>query len=453
MQRAADGRCDIVFEAEAHGDVTCDKGVVEALGGIRYRLTGIPAGGPYMLTLADAESAATLENVYVGDVWLLAGQSNMEGAGLRRAEDVAYDLHPDRSVRAYYLDDRWDAARSQLHHQWLNTDDGVREKYLRINEGFIRLYGSFEHEAASGVGPGHYIALRMRELTRVPQGVIPCAMGGTGMNDWTPEDKTPASLYLSMIRRARDCGGNIRGVFWYQGEGETSPDGIKGFNDNMRRFIGAIRRDLGESIPFVQAQIGHTTLPQCANLDAEEGWQSIRELQRLLPAVIPNVSTVSTANAYLQDLIHIDAQSQEELGRTMAEEMHRLVTGEGVKLPELSAVRIEPHPVKRGFFRIVMTYDNVIGELVSAGRPYGFSITLDDERPYDFPYRYIDNIVLEGDSVAIAVENSYVDPSRVSLWYGAGFACVCNITDRAGRSLKAFGPLKLADMTDTNSIK
>src|ERR1700728_1538879 len=43
----------------------------------------IPAGGPYRLELRVAGSAhsRTVEDVLVGDLWVLGGQSNMEGCG------------------------------------------------------------------------------------------------------------------------------------------------------------------------------------------------------------------------------------------------------------------------------------------------------------------------------------------------------------------------------------
>ncbi len=47
------------------------------------QLADIPAGGPYRLELRvqGAENALIVNNILVGDLWLLAGQSNMEGHG------------------------------------------------------------------------------------------------------------------------------------------------------------------------------------------------------------------------------------------------------------------------------------------------------------------------------------------------------------------------------------
>lgn len=46
-------------------------------------LKGLPAGGPYRLEFraAGGKDPAAVANVLVGDLWVLAGQSNMEGVG------------------------------------------------------------------------------------------------------------------------------------------------------------------------------------------------------------------------------------------------------------------------------------------------------------------------------------------------------------------------------------
>lgn len=41
-------------------------------------LSPLPAGGPYTLTIGGGGYKKTIEGVYVGDVFVLAGQSNME---------------------------------------------------------------------------------------------------------------------------------------------------------------------------------------------------------------------------------------------------------------------------------------------------------------------------------------------------------------------------------------
>ena len=58
------------------------------IGGPRYhdgRIGRIPAGGPYKLwvnlKIGGGERAIQSDRFFVGDLWVLAGQSNMEGVG------------------------------------------------------------------------------------------------------------------------------------------------------------------------------------------------------------------------------------------------------------------------------------------------------------------------------------------------------------------------------------
>ncbi|MBR5742240.1 MAG: hypothetical protein IKX85_00450, partial [Clostridia bacterium] len=197
------------------------------------------------------------------------------------------------------------------------------------------------------------------------------------------------------------------------------------------------------ALPFVEAQIGPCSLPQTANPDSCRYWHGIKELQRKLPAWLPRTATVPTTGASLQDMIHLDAASQEELGNRMAEEMFRLITGKGAGVPALSRVETFPHPVKRGFSVVAATFRNLIGELTCAGRPYGFSVTVDDQVPWEYPNRYLSEIRLGGDRVLVTVEDDYVPLDRAYLWYGAGCGTVCTVTDGAGRALPAFGPVRI----------
>ena len=44
-------------------------------------LDGLKTGGPYQITLSVGKESITLKNILVGDVWVLAGQSNIQGYG------------------------------------------------------------------------------------------------------------------------------------------------------------------------------------------------------------------------------------------------------------------------------------------------------------------------------------------------------------------------------------
>jgi hypothetical protein len=50
-------------------------------GKFSVKLSSIPVGGPYRLRLESGKQRVEIVPFFVGDVWILAGQSNMEGVG------------------------------------------------------------------------------------------------------------------------------------------------------------------------------------------------------------------------------------------------------------------------------------------------------------------------------------------------------------------------------------
>ena len=111
MQRNDENICDIYFTSDTEiksvqvNSKFCEPKVEKQ--GERWHLTGIRVGGPYSLTLNDT----VFENIYVGDVWMLTGQSNMQGIGRM----VNTEHNDNSSVRAMYLDGHWDKANHPLH--------------------------------------------------------------------------------------------------------------------------------------------------------------------------------------------------------------------------------------------------------------------------------------------------------------------------------------------------
>ena len=444
--------CDILAEIECVGELSAsydgNSARIEREDG-SWRLTGIPAGGPYTLVITDSKGSVSFDDIYVGDVWMLAGQSNMEGAGLMTDAEYSYEKNPDESVRAFYLDDRWDTARARLSEQWKNADRAVAEKFMKIRQNSIWKEAVPKGPVKDGVGPGLFFGLRMKEYTGVPQGLITCAFGGASLADWKPGNPSPEAYYPTFVRRFKACGSHVRGIFWYQGESETSESGAARFDANMIELVAAMRRDLGdEKLPFVQVQIGSHSLPDMSESSAG-GWTVIREKQRLLGESIPCLATVPAIDCPRDDLIHLSAEGQRRIGKRGARAMAYLCGYKTFPAPEIESISIEPDPVRYFWYNILVRYRNLDGDLKAYGdNPMGFSITAGNETPYMSPYRGIANITLHGDTVSIRTELTKEQLRNVKLWYGAGLSCVCTITDGDGMPLPAFGPLKLSDRLD-----
>jgi sialate O-acetylesterase len=119
-------------ECEADGAVLATvyrgKRVVAGLSGIKAGkavsgffsgcLKGMPVGGPYDVKLTVGHEQVVVSDVLVGDVWLLGGQSNMQGCGVFPPEPLA----ADPQVRAFFMDDRWAPAVDCIHNLWDAVD-------------------------------------------------------------------------------------------------------------------------------------------------------------------------------------------------------------------------------------------------------------------------------------------------------------------------------------------
>lgn len=180
MQRGTDDRCDILLTSDTPlrtaswaGD-TSGQAALENCGEGVYRLTGIPTGGPYAVTI-DGER---FDDIYVGDMWILAGQSNMEGVGWLTPEDRAFTGRD--TVRALYMTDEWGVANHPLHELWKAVD--------KVHTDVLGP-GDPAHIVVRQVGPGLEFALQMERYFGVPQGVLCCAHGGTAMEHWDPAIK------------------------------------------------------------------------------------------------------------------------------------------------------------------------------------------------------------------------------------------------------------------------
>jgi sialate O-acetylesterase len=404
-------------------------------GKFKIKFTGIPAGGPYDITLSLRSAGGQILSQYevsdilVGDVWILGGQSNMEGVGFLK--DAA---RPDKNVRAFYMNDRWATAKDKIH----NLSEAVDPVHADLCGGTLPEASKF-----IGVGPGVAFGQNMAKLTGVPQGLLCCAHGGTTMCQWDPALKKLAgkSLYGATLRRFVKNGSNVAGVIWYQGCSDADPRNAPLYTDRMKKLVAAFRRDLGNpGLPFTMVQIARV-----CRLDvdpvAAQCWNSIQEQQRLLPKFIKMLAVVPAIDLDLDDLIHISGRDQQRLGRRLAETTRTLLKCKDALKPPIELKTIQKRIVScTGNAEIEIAFDHLEGSLKAAGKPYGFALSRSSNKPSEAIYR----TELERNIVRLRTSLSQdTEENEFFLHYGFGCNPMCNITDEADRSLPVFGPLSI----------
>ncbi len=443
LQRDNSNQCVAYFYVDVPGEVTVSIGTAAEMEGgegeRKYKLTGIFTGGPYALTVTVGEESFTYTDIYVGDVWVLAGQSNMDGAG--HTHFVAGDYTPNAQIRSYTTDGYWEVAAHDLHKNYRSKDAFIHN-YL----GEANVKAEWQVWQNRPVGPGYPMAKEMFRRTGVPQGLIPCALGGSGLCHWTPDAPKDAdpNLYGIMIRKYKECGGNARGMFWYQGCSETGPGAADVFTQNMIHLVESARRDMDRpDLAFVQVQLFEYV---CCDMAADPVWNSIREQQRTLAEKIPNMDTVATTNAVKADGIHLEGCYHEILGKNAACSMFRLCFDpyevQSVLAPQLDTITTVSFPNEWIGSVLAVKYKNLIGSLTSEGRPTGFAIST---KPDSIDMRHIFRVDLFRDTAYIRHEIPYEKLKESYLFYFYGCGTYANITDSEGRPIPGMGPIKLSD--------
>jgi sialate O-acetylesterase len=405
---------------------TCAQGQWQA------RLEKVPTGGKYTVEFRiNAKNKMTVRDVMVGDVWFLAGQSNMQGNGFMTG---APDPHP--LVHAFFMTDEWGVAREPVCFL-PEAVDPVHNPRLLTDRKAIQ---AERKKAVKGVGPGLFFGEHMVKLTGVPQGLVACAHGGTSMDQWSPalKEKGGHSLYGAMLRRFKKLGQPAAGVLWYQGESDGGAAESPVYTEKMRKLVNAVRADFGRpGLLWVMAQIGR----YFGLNNNPPHWHSIREQQRRLPEVIPGLAVVPTVDLELDDIIHIGAAGQKILGRRLARAASHRLRVPGSRAPiALARARLVP-PLRRGFpHEIEVAFTNVAGSLRAAGHPTGFILV--DAEGRDL--RGIFKTRLCGSRVRLEqVMDDHIAQQKCRLAYGYPIDAFCNIEDAEGMGLPAFGPLPI----------
>ncbi|GCE12870.1 sialate O-acetylesterase [Tengunoibacter tsumagoiensis] len=373
-------------------------------------------GGPY--TIGEAH------DVLVGDIWILAGQSNMEGVG-----DLIDVEEPSPFVHSFQSREEWAVAEEPLH--WLGESPRIVHRLI-WGQDIHSIPTPFEPRdphRTKGSGLGLTFAKERYARTGVPIGLIPCAHGGTSMSQWDPALKGEGdrSLYGATMQRVTAVGGKVTGILWYQGESDANPTDAALYADRMHVLIKAFREDLGNAdLPFYLVQLGRFT--NDGDLAGISSWNLIRTLQLTQVATLPHTGLAAAIDLELDDFIHIGVKGLKRLGKRLAD------VADGYRIPTIVSLQREGDGSL-----LRLTYQDVRGGLHAPGLPAGFSIRNAQGKDLFLIYK----ITLEGNTVLLHLGTNTLPEDSV-LWYGWGMDPYCNITDAADTAIPVVGPLSLA---------
>lgn len=222
------------------------------------------AGGPHELTFNDGDRL-TLKNILIGEVWICAGQSNMEmtmrgfmGQPVEGAAELILTAKPSVPIRSCNLS---------------------RIKSLELEEECDTRW--FEHTSegvAEASATAYFFAKRLCDVLGVPVGIINVSWGGSPIEAWMnpellrrefaeefsfahldsmtwPEEnpwKAPGVLYNGMLHSVAPY--TAKGFLWYQG-----CDNISRYEQYKRlqpAFVKMLRQEWGnDRMPFYFTQI------------------------------------------------------------------------------------------------------------------------------------------------------------------------------------------------------
>ena len=203
------------------------------------------------MTIKGRRETLTYTNVVVGEVWIAAGQSNMEYSMRRHKAFVA----PAHGVDSSQIEMRKPA-------------NPMIRVYVSARKG-QKPWAEASGESLPQVSTvGYYFAKSLQQALGVPVGIVTAALGGTRIETWTPREAYEASpVFAGEIAKSGKIDGwgtggwystfvaplvpmAVRGFLWYQGENNCGI-GDRRYAEKFKVMTGWWRNAFGaDGAPF-----------------------------------------------------------------------------------------------------------------------------------------------------------------------------------------------------------
>jgi len=268
------------------------------------------------VTVKSEQNEIRIDDVLLGEVWLAAGQSNMEKPvgdkqgqkpTFNAAQEIAAADHPE--IRFFKVGRK--KAKQPL--------DDVAGTWVRCSPETL---ASTQFSAAA-----YFFGQRLHAQLKVPVGLIDSTWGGTHIALWTPgatpddpattPHKDAAQLYNGMIAGLAPFA--LKGALWYQGETNiTDDDDPSQYTARLESMVTGWRRRWGSDFAFNYVQVAphlyhvvrhnHVIDPQAAPLMWEAQAAALR---------IPGSGMIVTTDL-VDDLKDIHPRDKKTVGVRLA---------------------------------------------------------------------------------------------------------------------------------------
>jgi sialate O-acetylesterase len=298
--------------------------------------------GPFTIEISTDKDSIAIKNIVLGDVWICAGQSNMDWP-LSKTDNYSAEQSkccPDfryRKIKKSISDHAAIALNKSNNQEWLITS--------KINHGTM-----------SGVA--YHFGQRLKTYNSNPLGILEITYPDSRIEAWlkhgnrhtNPTSKAynkPSVVFNEMIAPIKKF--PVKGIVWYQGE-SNNLDSLDSYDyrDKLSQLITEYRNIWGDDLNVIIIQLpNYESIP----IDGNANWAILRESQSTVNK-IHGVTTVTTID--LGEANNLHPTEKLTIGKRAAIAAESLL---------LDTDNLSSGPLYKGHFRrnnqITIEFDNV----------------------------------------------------------------------------------------------
>lgn len=419
-------------------------------------LSALKAGGPYPMTVISAKEKLVVNEIYVGEVWIAGGQSNMAFM-LENSDNGKDEIAKASNKNIRFVMVPYKAFEADKNRGDMNWRPATTENVSKIS------------------AVAYFFAKELQAKLNVPVGIICCYKGGSGAQTWTSRESLlskpelepyvvnydnyisklgnkeylasidkyendskqyndsikagitglkkpsepmgdrnfnrPAGLYENMLKRIIPY--SVQGVIWYQGEHNANR--AKLYQTLFPLMIEQWRKDFSNpAMPFLFVQL---PLYEKADADNRPIWPELREAQLLTWQKVKNTGMAVTIDLGEKNNIH--PTNKKPVGKRLAAIAFNKVYGIDVPYsgPLYKNVEFKAN-------KAILSFNFIYDGLMSVGELKGFAICGDDKIFVPAKAEIHGNQIIvwsESVSTPIAVRYGWENWTEANLKNKAGF--------------------------------